>query len=320
MSGAAGMHVLVTGASGFVGQALWRRLLADGVAGRAVGKLTLLDMRFAEAPADPRVRQVEGSIADAALLARAFAAPVDLIFHLASVPGGAAERDFALGLEVNLHATMALLECARRQERAPVLVFASSIAVYGAPMPARIDDATPMLPHLSYGAHKLAAEILIKDYSRRGWLDGRILRLPGIVARPPAPSGLLSAFMSDVFWRLSAGQRFRCPVSAEAVSWWMSVGCCVDNLVHAAALDARQVAARRDYTLPVLRLSMGELVAGLAARYGADRAGLVDYQPDAALEAGFGAQPPLDAAAAERIGFRHDGTLEQLIEQALGPA
>ncbi|MES2260970.1 MAG: NAD-dependent epimerase/dehydratase family protein [Pseudomonadota bacterium] len=309
------MHVMITGANGFVGRHLAERLLAEGVNGHQLSALTLLDVCFNAAPFDKRVGQLAGSISDEALLRQAFATPVDVIFHLASVPGGAAERDFSLGLEVNLQATIALLECARRQAVAPRLIYASSIAVYGTNLPERIDDSTPMRPHLSYGAHKRASEILIEDYSRRGWGDGRIVRLPGIVARPPSPSGLLSAFMSDVFWSLAAGVRFLCPVSAAATSWWMSVGCCVDNLMHAAALMPEQVESRRDYTLPVLRFSMGALIDGLAARYGADRLALVDYEPVASLEAGFGAQPPLDASAAQAIGFRHDGSLEALIER-----
>ena len=320
------MNVLITGAGGFIGQALVRRLLADGIGGRAVTALTSIDMRFDGAAPDARVRQLRGSVADAALLAQAFAQPVDVLFHLASVPGGAAEQDFALGLSVNLHATMALLECCRVQAEAqpqagpPVLVYSSSIAVYGAPLPAHIDDSTPMRPHLSYGAHKLAGEVLIQDYSRRGWLDGRILRLPGIVARPPAPSGLLSAFMSDIFWRLKDGERFTCPVSARAVAWWMSVGCCVDNLLHAATLAPTRAAERRDYTLPVLRLSIAEVVEGLAQAFGDDRRALVEYRPDERLEQGFGRQPPLDASAAERAGFRHDGDLRRLIVNAVATA
>jgi len=315
------MRVVVTGANGFVGRALCRRLLAEGAGGRPLTALTALDMQFdagAAEPPDPRVRQLTGSIADAALLDAAFddAGPADVIFHLASLPGGAAERDFDAGLAVNLHATMALLERARRQTGAPVFVFASTIAVYGAPMPDRIDDATPMRPHLSYGAHKLACEVLVNDYSRRGFIDGRILRLPGIVARPSGPSGLLSAFMSDIFWRLKAGEPFACPVSPQAVAWWMSLGCCVDNFIIAAGLAPVQSALRRDYTLPVLRLSIAELVEALAREYGADRRALVTYHPDAQLEAGFGRQPPLDASAAERAGLRHDGSIEQLVRNA----
>ncbi|MES2260892.1 MAG: NAD-dependent epimerase/dehydratase family protein [Pseudomonadota bacterium] len=314
------MHILITGANGFVGAHLVRRLLADGRVGDdgpAIATLTLVDIALDGAPDDSRVRRVVGSIADPEVLKAAFKEPVDHVFHLASIPGGAAEKNYELGLAVNLQASIGILECLRRQGSAARLVFASTVAVYGAPMPARVDDATPMRPRLSYGAHKLATEVLIEDYSRRGWIDGRIVRLPGIVARPAEPSGLLSAFMSDIFWRLSAGERFVCPVSPQATAWWMSVGCCVDNLLHAASLPAAAVAARRAYTLPVQRLSIAAVVDGLAAIYGDLRRDLISFEPDAALEAAFGSMPPLDTKAAEAIGFRHDGSVAALIAGAL---
>ena len=155
------------------------------------------------------------------------------------------------------------------------------------------------------------------DFSRRGWIDGVALRLPGIVARPPEPSDLLSAFMSDIFWTLSAGRPFVCPVSPQAVAWWMSVRCCVDNLVHAARLAPEQVGATRAFALPVLRFSIAELVYALARLYGEDRRQLVCNEPNEALEADFGRYPPLHADAAEALGFRHDGTIETLITNAM---
>jgi nucleoside-diphosphate-sugar epimerase len=315
------MNILITGANGFVGKNLVRRLLQEGKIGpghQAFSKLTLVDIGTCPDVSDPRICFLGGSIADQETLRHAFADRVDYVFHLASVPGGAAEKNFALGLDVNLRATLAILELLRAQSSPPArMTFASTIAVYGGALPAVVDDTTPLRPALSYGAHKLVDEILIQDYSRRGWVDGRILRLPGIVARPPEPSGLLSAFMSDIFWKLKAGEPFICPVSSDAVAWWMSVSCCVDNLLRAAALDPVSVSPRRDYTLPVLRIRIADLVAGLAKRFGEDRLGLVSYEPNEALEQAFGRYPPLDASAAEQIGFRHDGDIATLIENAL---
>lgn len=311
------MHLLITGANGFVGATLVRRLLEDPDALPGWTQLTLLDLNFPEPPQDARVRCLAGCIADTALLADALETPVDIAFHLASIPGGAAERDYNLGRRVNLDATLALLEGLKDQDSPARVVFASTIAVYGSPLPVQVDDHTPLRPQLSYATQKLMGELLIEDFSRRGWVDGISLRLPGIVARPPQPSGLLSAFMSEVFWKLAAGERFDCPVSPQAVAWWMSAARCVDNLLHAATLPAEKLLARRVFALPVLHLSMAQLVDGLCQRFGEDRRAQVVYQPNEQLEANFGRYPPLQAQAAEALGLRHDGDIQQLINRTL---
>lgn len=311
------MHVLITGANGFVGATLVRRLLEDPLALAGWTRLTLLDLEFADVPQDPRVRCLSGSIDNTALLADALGIPVDVVFHLASIPGGAAERDYNLGRRVNLDATLALLEGLKEHGRPARVVFASTIAVYGSPLLTTVDDHTPLRPQLSYATQKLMGELLVDDFSRRGWIDGISLRIPGIVARAPQPSGLLSAFMSDVFWTLKSGAPFLCPVSPQAVAWWMSAARCVDNLLHAATLPSERLQARRVFALPVLRLSMSQLIEGLCKRFGEDRRALIRYQPDEHLESLFGRYPPLSAEAAEAVGLRHDGDLEQLIERTL---
>jgi D-erythronate 2-dehydrogenase len=312
------VRVLVTGANGFIGSALAARLLQPGaLPGVTVTRLVLLDRSFAGAPADARVQQYSGDIADTSLLRRALAGGVDIVFHLASVPGGLAERDYELGHRVNLQATHDLFLQLREQVVPAVVVFASSIAVYGARLPSAVDEATPADPHLSYGAHKLVGEMLLRDFSRRGWIDGRALRLPGVVARPRGPSGLMSAYMSDIQHALAAGEAYTCPVAAQAVSWWMSAACCIDNLLHAAALPATQVNALRTWVLPVLRFTMAELVEALARRYGDDRRSLVHYEPNEALEAAFGRYPPLLTPGAEAAGFRHDGSIDALVRRSL---
>jgi nucleoside-diphosphate-sugar epimerase len=316
------MRILITGAEGFIGRALVQRLLTLGAPAQLSSEpleLVLVDRNFSSAPTDPRVTARQGDLADSALLEQAVGAGVECVFHLASVTGGAAEADFELGMRANLHATLALLEVLRRQKSQARLVFASTIGVYGVPLPQRIDESAIPAPTLSYGAQKLMGEILVTDYSRRGFVDGRSLRLPGIVARPSG-SGMLSGFLSEIIRVLSAGGRFICPVAEQGKSWWMSRTCAVDNLLHAAALGSDLVQARRVFLLPVLHASVGDVVSAIARIHGPEVRARVSYQPNAALQAQFASYPPLSCPGSEAAGFRHDGSLEALVQRALeGP-
>jgi D-erythronate 2-dehydrogenase len=317
------VKILVTGAEGFIGRALVARLLSSGVLpglGDARRQLILLDRGFQAPLADARVRQVAGDLADLNTLREALREPVDAVFHLASIPGGAAESQFELGLRVNLEATGRLLELLRAQEKPARVIFASTIGVYGVPLPAVIDETTVPAPTLSYGDHKLIGEVLITDYSRRGYIDGRSLRLPGIVARPPQAAGMLSAFMSDVIRTLSAGGRFVCPVGRAGMAWWMSRTCVVENLLHAAGLDAARAEKKRVWLLPVLHASLGDIVAAIARVHGDEVLDRVTYEPNAVLQAQFANLPPLNCPSSVAAGFRNDGTLDALVQRALdGP-
>jgi nucleoside-diphosphate-sugar epimerase len=296
----------VTGAGGFVGRLLVRRLVDQG------HRVVALD-HVADPAADVEV--IAGDIGDPAIIARAFAQGCDAVVHLATVPGGAAEADPAAARRVNLDATIALSEAAAAAGSCPRFVFASSIAVLGAPLPHPVDDATPLRPHLVYGAHKAMVEQWLATLSRRGELDALSLRLPGVVARPPGPSGMKSAFMSDVFHALRAGAVFTSPVAADATMWLMSVDTVVAALLHALMLDG-PLPDDRAVTLPALRLRMDELVTAIAHRTGADAARIV-YRPDPALQAAFGAYPQLITSRADALGFHHDGSPDDLVVSAL---
>ena len=313
-------RVLVTGAQGFIGQILVQRLLRDGLGGQTVHRLVLVDLAFGDSATDARVQQIPGSIADPAVLQAALATRPDTIFHLASVPGGASERDPELGRSVNLDATLRLIDACQTLARPPRLVYASSIAVYGdLPAHAASEDQLPQ-PAISYGAHKLACEILLADASRRGWVDGCAVRLPGIVARRDENAGLASGFMSQVFWRLAQGQPITLPISPDGSCWWMSAKTCVDNLLHLGCMDSDGWDARRSYQMPVLHLGIGTVVEALARRFGVAAEELVRYAPDAAIDRVYARYPPLATPRAERLGLRHDGDVDALIDHALGNA
>jgi len=314
------VRVLITGANGFVGQRLASHLARSPKAlGERCDELVLLDLKAGGSFTVSQIpsRWVEGDLTDERVLADAMRGGVDCVFHLASVPGGAAEANFYTGQRVNIDGTRALLEAMRGLSKPAILVFASTIGVFGAPLPDLIDEDSYPAPTMSYGAQKWIGEILVADYSRRGWVDGRSVRLPGIVARPPAPTGQLSAFLSNILHELSEGREFVCPVSPDGKSWWMSIECCVDNLLHAARMPVDPSFLRRVWMLPVLHASLGEIVAAMAEKYGPDVLRRVRYEPDAKLQAQFARYPPLRCPRALAAGFRHDGDLGSLIDRAL---
>lgn len=311
------MRVLVTGANGFIGRRLVARLLAAGaLASKPVTELVLCDVRFAKPPMQPTVRLVTGSIADPNVLHQAFEKPLDCVFHLACIAGGLAEENFDLGRQVNLDAMLLLLEALRKQSEPPRLIFSSSIGVFGA-LPNEVDDNTCAKPTWSYGTHKLIGELLVSDYTRKNFVDGRTLRFPGIVARPPDPSGALSAFMSDLIRELAAGRPFVCPVSPAATAWWMSAECCIDNVLWAAQVPREKLDSDRVWMLPPLRCAVQEIVSAVGTVFKVDTEKLIRYQPDPLIEERFGRLPPVHLSGSEALGFHHDGSPEQLVRCAL---
>ena len=314
-------RVLITGAAGFVGRALAAHMLSTGRVDRVpIGELRLLDTDFPDDSPRSGVRLIKGSIANQDCLRTAWSDGIDYAFHLASIPGGRAEQDYALSRDVNVLATIALLESAKSQSErgAPTtFVFASSVAVFGAPLPDVVDDSTPPKPTLTYGSQKLIGETLIADFSRRAWLDGRSVRLAGVLARPKTRTGQLSAFLSDMIRDLANGQPFVCPMSPQATTWAVSVETAVASLVHAATINPAQLPGTRALTPPALRFSMAELAEAAAAAGTKKARSLVSYQPVAAIEELFGRYPPLRTPLAERLGFRHDGDLPSLVWHAI---
>ncbi|WP_298196756.1 NAD-dependent epimerase/dehydratase family protein [Novosphingobium sp.] len=302
------MRVAVTGAGGFVGQAVQRLLASRG------WEITGLDL--AEQGLSLATHRVVGSLDDPDVRRALLAGRPDAVIHLATVPGGAAELDPAASRRINLDASYDLLVEAAAARPGLRFVFASSIAVFGEPMPAAVDDATPMAPRLLYGGHKAMIEQAVSLFSQRGQIAGLSLRLPGIVARPASPSGMKSAFLSNLFHALRGGQPFVCPVSAGGTVWLQSVACAAANLVHALDCDPAVLPVTRALTLPALRVTVHDLVAEVA-RQCAVAPELVRYAPDPALEAGFATQPPLSTPAARRAGFGDDGDLSALVAAAL---
>jgi nucleoside-diphosphate-sugar epimerase len=238
---------------------------------------------------------------------------------LAAIPGGAAEQDYALSKRVNLDQTLELIEKAAAGSRRTRFIYASTIAVFGEPLPGRIDDETPPRPTLTYGVHKLMIEIALENLTRLGRLEALALRFPGLLARPAGGSGMRSAFMSELIHACAAARPFTVPTGRAATVWAMSASQAADNLIHAAQMAAPQKGTRRAFTLPALRMTMGDLAAAVARVTRCDP-GLISFEPDAALEAQFGRLPPLAAPYAEALGFSCDRNLDELVVRALADA
>ena len=302
------MKIIVTGAGGFVGRHLVNALLRQGH--EVVG----IDSTRGAVPDEARA--IVGDLGDGAVRKAALDGGCDGLVHLATVPGGAAEADPEASRRINIDAMYDLLLEASAANTGVRVVYASSIAVYGDPLPGHVDDDTALSPKMIYGGHKAMMEDAVAMFSNRGAIDGVTVRLPGILARPKGPSGMKSAFMSDLFHALRAGESFVCPVSPGGTIWAQSLDRVAANFVHAIELDSGLLPPTRAVTLPALRMTMHDLAEEIARQCNVS-ASLVSYQPDPALEAAFAAQPPLATPAAERAGFAHDGNLAMLVESAL---
>lgn len=312
------MKIAITGAAGFVGGNLAKQLYAlyDDI------ELVLMDVAFPETYSlsdagecenpNKTIRYVTGDLQNVVVRKQIIGDGVDILFHLAAVPGGSAEADPFLSRRINLDATLSLFEEVALASNKPRVVYTSTIAVLGAELADPVDDNTPVDPAMVYGTHKAMVELALADMHRRGSLEAVAVRLPGIVARPQAPSGLKSAFMSNVFHTLRQGKPFVSPVSSSATFWLMSVHRCVSNLVHAGRLKESLMPRSRVVTLPALRCTMGDLCEQIL-RQARTSPALLSYEPDAELEKHFGQYPLLKTQAAEHADFAHDGNLESLV-------
>lgn len=314
------MKVLVTGGAGFLGQRLARRLLARGklrdVSGRehAIGQLVLADMVRAPDFGDARVRVEAGDIADPAFLARIIDADTSSVFHLAAVVSGQAEADFDLGMRVNLDASRRLLETCRQLGHVPKVVFTSSVAVYGGVLPDMVRDSTALNPQSSYGMQKAVAELLLNDYSRRGFVDGRALRLPTISIRPGKPNKAASSFASGILREPLNGEVAVCPVADSLRLWLSSPRQAVESLVAGHELSGSLLGLNRSINLPGLSVTVGEMLAALTRVAGAEVAARVRFQVDPAIEKIVASWPGAwDDSRARALGLVGDSNFDSVI-------
>jgi nucleoside-diphosphate-sugar epimerase len=312
------MHILITGAAGMIGRKLTERLVRDGsLNGAAVDKLTLIDVVAAESPKDfaAKVDAATGDLAAPSVAAKAISDWPDVIFHLAGVVSGEAETDFEKGYRVNLDGTRALLEAVRAiKGYVPKFVFTSSIAVFGAPFPDAIPDDFHLTPLTSYGTQKAICELLLADYTRRGFLDGVGIRLPSIVVRPGKPNKAASGFFSGIIREPLAGQEAILPVADSVLHWHASPRSAVGFLIHAAGLSRSDLGDRVNLTMPGVCCTVGEQIAALKRVAGAKVASRIKRAPDELVERIVAGWPRrFDARRAVALGFKVEATFDDII-------
>lgn len=313
------MKVLITGGGGFIGYRLAQALLKRGTLADAVGQqtpitqITLLDIAF-PMQGDPRLKCMTGDLTDKALLAEIMGTDTGSVFHLASIVSGGAEADFDLGYKVNLDGTRALLETCRKQARPPRYVFASSVAAFGGDLPSVLDDSITPNPQTSYGAQKVCCEYLTTDYSRKGFIDGRSLRLPTISVRAGKPNLAASSFASGIIREPLAGVVSPCPVNPETSVWLLSPGKVVEAFIHAHDLPSSAWGLNRVLNLPGNTSSVKQMVDALRKIAGDKVADRVEWKPDARIQGIVDSWPVrFTNERAQKMGFVADKDVETII-------
>jgi nucleoside-diphosphate-sugar epimerase len=313
------MTILVTGAAGFLGSRLIRTLLSP-TADVEVSRIVAADL--ANCPiTDSRVDSRIGTLTDPDFIASIVDSDVSVVFHLAAALSGQSEAEFDIGMRINVDATRNLLEVCRRLSRAPRFVFASSVAVFGGALPDIVPEDTALWPQSSYGTEKAIAELLVSDYSRRGFVDGISCRLPTVAIRPGKPNSAMSSFVSGIIREPLAGIDSVCPVPLDTRLWITSPDVAIANLLHAASLPTSALEARRAVTFPGLCVTAGDLLASLERLGGAAARARVRCEPDEQLMRVVCTWPgAFDVSRPLGLGFLRDTDVDSIVRQFISDA
>lgn len=316
------MNILVTGAAGFLGRRLIEALLQRGAltdrqgARQALSKIVAFDVVPLTGLDDPRVEVVCGDIADPNVMERLVTAETDSVFHLAAVVSSQAEQDFELGMRINFTATQQLLERIRSLGTCTKWVMTSSVAVFGGQLPAQVEDHQVWAPQSSYGTQKAMNDLLLADYSRRGFVDGRSLRMPTIVVRPGKPNLAASSFASGIIREPLNGQASVCPVPLETRLWLMSPAQAIANLIHGHELSAEQLQSGRVINMPGLSITVADMIDALRRTTGDEVANRIRLERNPAIEKIVGSWPgSFTAVYAKKLGFTADHDFADVIGQ-----
>src|SRR5215470_4161959 len=307
------MRIVITGGCGFLGRRVAVRLLERA----EIDELVLFDNAAPALPLpqDLRLRLVTGDIADRATVRAVISPGTAAVFHLAAVVSGQAEADTDLGYRVNLDGTRAVLDACRALGTCPQVVFASSLAVYGGELPSAVGDATPLTPQTSYGTQKAIGELLVNDYSRKGFIDGRAIRLPTVVVRPGLPNRAASTFASSIIREPLSGRQAVCPVAPDTVMALASPRRIVEGLLRAHDLPGDALGANRSLQLPGFSVAVGEMAAAVRRAGDEEAYARIRWEPDRQIQQIISSWPKsLLAPRAEALGFAEDSGIDEAVQ------
>ncbi|ECG8258029.1 SDR family oxidoreductase [Salmonella bongori] len=306
------MQIIITGGGGFLGQKLANAILNSSL---AFNELLLVDLKMPARLSDsPRLRCLEADLTQPGVIESLITDKTSVVYHLAAIVSSHAEEDFDLGWQVNLDLTRNLLEACRRQTQNVRFVFSSSLAVYGGALPDCVTDATALTPRSSYGAQKAACELLVNDYTRKGYVDGLALRLPTICVRPGKPNRAASSFVSAIIREPLQGETTICPVSENLRLWISSPATVIRNLLLAATLPTPGEA--QSINLPGICVTVGEMLDALRKAGGQTARDRVTHQRDEGVERIVASWPGrIDNQRALALGFTVDNTFDDIIER-----
>ena len=311
--------ILILGGGGMVGQKLAHHLLASGLPGHKALDLTLFDMAF-PLKQDGRLRCITGSLTDAQDITMLAQLRPDIVFHLASIVSGEAESNFDVGWQVNMFTMWHYLEALKALHigsngaYVPKIIFTSSIAVFGGPFPEQIDDTFLSVPQTSYGAQKASCELLLSDFSRKGFVDGISLRLPTICVRPGKANLAASSFFSGIIREPLNGQKAILPVDESVCHWHASPRAAAGFLRHAATLDSGLLENRRALNLPGVSCTVAEQIEALRRAAGQSVIKLIERQPDDTIINIVSSWPRnFTAKRARALGFQAEASFDEII-------
>jgi nucleoside-diphosphate-sugar epimerase len=310
------MKLVVTGGAGFLGARLISTLLYAQPPAGFPQFASIVSVDLAPCPVDdPRVQSVTGNIADAAFISSVITPDVTAIYHLAAVVSGQAEAEFDVGMAVNLDGTRTLLEAARKLPNPPRFVFASSLAVFGGKLPDVVPEDIAVLPQSSYGAQKAMGELMVNDFSRKGFIDGRVCRLPTIVVRPGKPNAAASSFASGIIREPLAGVDSVCPVPTGTRLWLSSPATVIRNLIHAGAVDGAKLEGRRTLNLPGICVTVADMLDSLERIGGAEARARVTLAEDERIKKIVLSWPgDFDVSRPLSLGFTRDRDFDSVVQ------